>query len=212
MTVSSPVARLPAGPRSQAAHLAKAAKILFRHSARINCAESASGVMRMKHSSLGGFSGVIGEIGAIYEAAMEGNFADTLLDMLSFKLPDAVVLLLGQDTVEPSGNYIFQRGLSPRTEAHYSVDLATRNPWFQAEWQQPVGQVFHDDQILDRENFRATGFYADWLSEAGRLDCATGVVATDLFEDNVKARRNLSSRCVIPRRMTARCGPWPRTV
>lgn len=112
----------------------------------------------------------------IYESAFEGDYFQATLDLVKNEIPDAAIMLFGQDTVRPSGNYLLHRGLGDDAARSYVVDLATQNLWFQHQWQQEVGRVYQDRELLDRETFKETRFYRQWLRNWGALDCASGFV------------------------------------
>ena len=112
----------------------------------------------------------------LYDAAFEGDYFQATLDLVIQQLPDAVVLLYGQDTARISGNFLIQRGLSADATRAFGVDLADRNPWFEGQWRHEVGHVYRDGDILDRETLVETKFYKEWLSKWGALDHAAGFV------------------------------------
>lgn len=123
------------------------------------------------HSPVG-----LGNVEQIYDAALEGRLFEAVLDVLAQSLDGAAILLFGEDSVRTSGNFLLHRGLNSDAVRSYVAGLAVQNPWFQRQWQQLVGYVYQDDELLDRETFVETPFYKEWLSLQGPLDCATGLV------------------------------------
>lgn len=116
------------------------------------------------------------EIGALHEAALEGCFHDTALDLVAGHFPEAAVLYFRHDPAQPGGCGILHRGLGDGAMPALSPQLVRANPLMQAHRQRPVGAVFHGDALMARASFRATAFFRDWLAIAGEFDAATGVV------------------------------------
>lgn len=116
------------------------------------------------------------EIGALHEAALEGRFHERALDLVSAHFPQAAILYFRQDPAQPGGCGILHRGLGDGAMPALPLHLARANPLVHAHRQRPVGLVFHDDALMARAGFRATGFFRDWLCKAGEFDAATGVV------------------------------------
>ncbi|MXU66682.1 helix-turn-helix transcriptional regulator [Oceanomicrobium pacificus] len=116
------------------------------------------------------------ELEAIYDGALTGHLFETILTLLKDLLPDAAVMVLGQDTVIPGNNFLLQRGLGEDAMRSFATDLVVQNRWFERQWREPEGRVFHDTDMIDRATFRKTAYYKDWLSLYGPLVCATGLV------------------------------------
>src|SRR5690606_35765000 len=51
-----------------------------------------------------------------------------------------------------------------------------QNPWLEAQGKFAPYQVFHDDQILPREEAQRSPFYTEWLAPQGDFGASTGVV------------------------------------
>lgn len=113
---------------------------------------------------------------AIYESALEGDFPRTIISTLSARIPGAAILLYGQDTAELQGNFLLQNGLGEDADRLFMLSLSVRNAWFAKHWEQAVGRVYHDRELLDRASFMETRFYQEWLSKWGELTGAVGVV------------------------------------
>lgn len=116
------------------------------------------------------------EISLVTNAAFEGDLFNKVLDLVSRGFSSAAILVYGQDTVTPSGNFLLQRGLDFDAVRSYAVDLAVDNAWFRKQWQQPVGYVYRSRDLMGREEFAATRFYQSWLSKWGELEAAVGIV------------------------------------
>lgn len=116
------------------------------------------------------------EIGALYEAALEGRFESAVLDLSATRLPGAAVLLYREDSSQPAACGILHRGMGGAAMPPFPVRLARDNPLFAEHRRRPVGAVFHDHALMARTSFRATPFFRDWLALAGDFDAATGVV------------------------------------
>lgn len=116
------------------------------------------------------------EIGALYEAALEGRFQAGVLDLVGPRVPGAATLLYHEDSARPTACGILHRGLGGAAMPGFPPRLAAGNPLFRAHFRKPVGAVFHDGALMARASFRTSPFYRDWLSLAGDFDAATGVV------------------------------------
>ena len=116
------------------------------------------------------------EIGALYEAALEGRFQPAVLDLVASRIPGSAALLYREDSAQPAACGILHRGLGGVAMPGFPTRLAADNPLFRAHFRKPVGAIFHDAALMTRASFRACEFYRDWLSRAGDFDAATGVV------------------------------------
>ena len=72
----------------------------------------------------------------IYESALDDSFFDTVLDTLHCSLPGTAILLIGQDTRHPSGNFLLHRRLNSDAALPSMADLTIDNPWLQQLWQE----------------------------------------------------------------------------
>ena len=116
------------------------------------------------------------EIGALYEAALEGRFQPAVLDLVAARIPGAAALLYRQDSTQPAACGILHRGLGGLAMPAFPASLAANNPLFREHRRRPVGAVFSDTALMARSSFRATAFFRDWLAQGGDFDAATGVV------------------------------------
>lgn len=118
----------------------------------------------------------IEDIKQLYAAAFSGDFLNKIMDLIASRIAGVAVLFFGEDTVNPSGNFLLHRGLDADATRSFSVDLAADSVWFARQWQQDVGHVYHHRELLDLEEFKQTRFYTDWLSRRGAFEAAIGVV------------------------------------
>lgn len=112
----------------------------------------------------------------IYEMALGRSSWDSILDLLSAAFPDSLVLVTGHDLARHSSLVFSQRGLSPAAVQSYLSTHADHNPWLDGIGELAPFQVYHDDQILPRDQAAQTPFYKDWLARQGDYAAATGVV------------------------------------
>jgi DNA-binding CsgD family transcriptional regulator len=117
-----------------------------------------------------------GLTGSIYEMALGRAGWDGILDMLAAAFPGCLVLVSGDDVAARQNLVFSQRGLKPQAVSAYVAGFAARNPWLDGQAGQPVGHVFHDDQLLARDVAKQSEFYTQWLARQGEFDAGTGVV------------------------------------
>lgn len=112
----------------------------------------------------------------IYDMALGRSSWDSILDILSASLPGALVMVSGDDLATRTNLVFAQRGLSPAAVSAYVGTYAALNPWLEGQGNLTPYQVFHDDQILPRQEAMTTRFYTDWLAKQGDYTASTGVV------------------------------------
>lgn len=112
----------------------------------------------------------------IYAAAFEGDFYSVALDVLAHALPGAAVVIFGQNTVQLSGHFLLHRGLPVEIGHAYMTDLASKNAWFQRQWQQDVGVVYQDRDLVDVDDLRQGQVYRQLQSCSPPLERTMGVV------------------------------------
>lgn len=112
----------------------------------------------------------------LYRQALSGDFHDEILRLVSEILPDCAVLFIAQDTVDHTGNYLLHRGLDLDATRSFSVDITTQSIWFKRQWQQPVGAVFRQNDLIDPDEFKTTKFYRNWLVDRGAYEQSVGTV------------------------------------
>ena len=112
----------------------------------------------------------------IYELALGRSSWESILDLLSAAFPDCLVLVTGHDLAKRTSLVFSHRGLTPSAVQAYLSTYGTQNPWLDGQAQLAPFQVFHDDQILLREEAEKTAFYQDWLIKQGDFSAGTGVV------------------------------------
>ena len=112
----------------------------------------------------------------IYELALGRSSWENILDLLSAAFPGCVVLVSGHDLAKQASLVFSHRGLTPGAVQSYLSSYAPQNPWLEGQAQIAPFQVFHDDQILPRDEAEKTPFYKDWLAPQGDYSAGTGVV------------------------------------
>ena len=115
-------------------------------------------------------------ISSIYDMALGETSWESILDMLGAAFPDCVILVSGDDVSEQRNLSFSQRGLPAAATVAYLSSFAALNPWRRRQVDQPVNQVFHDDQLVPRKDTLETDFYRKWLGTYGKYDAGTGVV------------------------------------
>jgi len=115
-------------------------------------------------------------ISAIYEMALGRSNWDSILDILEATFPNKLVLVSGHDIVKRSNLLFSQRGLSPEGVSAYLAGVAEKNPWLPGMADLALYQIYHDDQLLPREESAASPFVSDWLTKQGDYLASTGIV------------------------------------
>lgn len=123
------------------------------------------------------------EIEKLYKAAFRGDGLSNILEVVSNKLPNVIVLLYGQDSVHLSENFLLHKGLDADASRSFAVDVAAQNLWSRQQWTQRVGKVYHNRDVLNDNKLTQTRIYKEWLSKWRGTDLATGVV---LFRKETK--------------------------
>ena len=113
---------------------------------------------------------------SIYEMALGRSSWDNILDILSAALPGCLVLATGHDLAQRRGLIFSQRGLSPAATSAYLSTYAGQHPWLSGQAELAPLLLFHDEQILPREQALETPFYREWLGRQGDYSAGTGVV------------------------------------
>lgn len=112
----------------------------------------------------------------IYDMALGRSNWDGILDILSAQFPGCLVLVSGDDLVNRTNIVFSQRGLTPTAVSAYVNTYAPINPWLDGQAALAPYQVFHDEQLITREEAKKSRFWTEWLSKQGNYDAATGVV------------------------------------
>lgn len=112
----------------------------------------------------------------IYGAARDESLLDVVLDTISAQIPGVVLILLAQDTLHPSENFILHRGL--KSDAVYPVmsSLAVGNCWLDRLWLQKCGEVFHDDDLASHDALVESKKAGKWNELMGPMVRTTGMV------------------------------------
>lgn len=153
-----------------------------------------------------------GEVSRLFAAALDAGFYDQILDLLAGRLPGCAVLLFSQNTTEENGNYLLHRGLDDDASRSFSVGISANSNWFRKEWQQPVGAVFDQRDLMDNEEFMATRFYREWLVHRGEVErCIGMVISRDGTRQTVLevrfSSKDQSAQSAPIRRMLTEVGP-----
>lgn len=115
-------------------------------------------------------------ISSIYDMALGRSSWDSILDILSASFPGCLVLVSGDDLVSRSNMVFAQRGLPPGAAAAYASTFAPLNPWLDGQAALAPHQVYHDDQLLSRDDAKKSPYWTEWLARYGDFEAATGVV------------------------------------
>jgi DNA-binding CsgD family transcriptional regulator len=115
-------------------------------------------------------------ISCIYDMALGRSSWDSILDILSASFPGCLVVVSGDDLVGRANIAFSQRGLPASAVAAYVNTFAALNPWLDGQAALAPYQVYHDDQLLPREEAHKSPYWTEWLARQGRYDAATGVV------------------------------------
>ncbi|HEX4297637.1 MAG TPA: hypothetical protein VHZ56_06400 [Devosia sp.] len=115
-------------------------------------------------------------LSSIYELALGRSSWDSVLDILSATFPGCLVLISGYDLTRRTSLVFSQRGLAPTAVSTYLANYADQNPWLAGTAELEPFQIYHDDQILPREQAQKTSFYTEWLMRQGDFSAGTGVV------------------------------------
>lgn len=117
-----------------------------------------------------------GVLERIYDSALDDTFFDTVLDTLHRFFPGTAILLIGQDTRHPSGNFMLHRGLNTDAILPSFADMTIDNPWLEKFWQRKEGVLFQDDDPAAQTDGPSSKTAKKWLTVMGSLACATGMV------------------------------------
>jgi DNA-binding CsgD family transcriptional regulator len=112
----------------------------------------------------------------IYDLALGRSSWDSILDILSASFPGCLVLVSGDDLVARTNIAFAQRGLQPAAAAAYVNTYSAINPWLEGASGLAPNQVYHDDQLVLRDEAQKSRYVTEWLAPQGAYDAATGVV------------------------------------
>jgi DNA-binding CsgD family transcriptional regulator/PAS domain-containing protein len=112
----------------------------------------------------------------IYDMALGRSGWDAILDILSASFPGCLILLSGDDLASRTNIVFAHRGLKASAAAAYVNTFAALNPWLDGQAGLAPHQVYHDDQLLEREAASRTPFWQQWLAPVGDFGAGTGVV------------------------------------
>lgn len=112
----------------------------------------------------------------IYNAALEGNFLDRVLQLIDREMDGAAVTVFGIDTQDHKHNFLLHRGLCTDAAVLHINNLMVDNPWLAAQWLQPVGAVYQDSDLMKAGEIRDWPRHKDWFAMLCGLKLATGLV------------------------------------
>lgn len=112
----------------------------------------------------------------IYQSALCGDFLDLVLNCVTKTLGDIPVTLFGVDTQDHRKNFFLQRGLCTEEALLHINKLMVDNPWLNAQWRQPVGVVYQDDDLLPQSELHQWSKRKEWNAVLSDHKFATGIV------------------------------------
>ena len=113
---------------------------------------------------------------SIYDAAIEGNLLEVMLDCVAQAAPGSVVVLIGQDSLRENAGFLLHRGLPSDAVRSYAARALGHDNWLQHQWRQPVGRVYHEAEFNDRPSGAKASGYLDWLNSQSAFGGVAGVV------------------------------------
>lgn len=112
----------------------------------------------------------------IYQSALHGDFLDCVLQCITEALGDTPITIFGVDTQDHKKNFFLQRGLHTEEALLHIYNLMVENPWLNAQWRQPVGSVYQDDDLLTKTEIGNWSKQREWNAVLGDHKLATGLV------------------------------------
>ncbi|MCO4849130.1 MAG: helix-turn-helix transcriptional regulator [Yoonia sp.] len=112
----------------------------------------------------------------IYDAAFKETLIEVILDTISAQLPGMVVVLLGQDSLRPAGNFLLNRGLKADAVSPIMAGLAVGNSSLDRLWEQKCGEIYHDNDLMSRDTLVASSKARHWHEMMGSMVRSTGMV------------------------------------
>ncbi|WP_293485518.1 PAS domain-containing protein [Phenylobacterium sp.] len=106
----------------------------------------------------------------IYDAALAPAHWDVALTHLVSRFGEDrwdVAMLLWERVSPPAGRFLGACGVHAMAQHGYVHVFAGANDWSVRGHRQPVGSVFHSDQLIDRAAFRRSPFFTEYLDSYG---------------------------------------------
>jgi DNA-binding CsgD family transcriptional regulator len=106
----------------------------------------------------------------IYEAALVPAHWDIALTTMMDRFAPKewhVAFVVWERLSPAAGRFIGSTGVHPIAQQSYLAHFAGRQEWSVRGHALPLGQVVHSDDLIDRESFRATSFYKNFLGPWG---------------------------------------------
>jgi DNA-binding HTH domain-containing proteins len=113
-------------------------------------------------------------IGGIYAAVVDSGSMQALVDLFHRALPGLPILLYGQDTRDPSGNFLLQHGFGRDVERAYMTGLHLDDPYVVRQWAEPVGGIYDEREV--RGAMDVSALHRQFLAACPDADGAAGVV------------------------------------
>ncbi|MBW8815053.1 MAG: helix-turn-helix transcriptional regulator [Caulobacterales bacterium] len=104
----------------------------------------------------------------IYEAAIApGHWEVALTRLLDSFAPTTwdCAMLIWERVSPASGRFVGSAGVHARARQAYAHAFAGSQPWSVRGHELPVGSVCHSDALVDREVFRESAFFTDYLAD-----------------------------------------------
>ena len=115
-------------------------------------------------------------VGKLYKSALNGDLCDAVLDCVVKNLKGTPAIIFGVDTVNHANNFLLHRGLCTEAVVLHISNLNVGNPWLEAQWRQPVGSVYQDNDMITEDEMRAWSRHKEWYGMLGSNRHATGIV------------------------------------
>lgn len=112
----------------------------------------------------------------IYSAAFEGDLHEATLSLVSAAFPDAVVMMIGQDSSRLGGNFFLHRGGPAEFGRAFPGELGLEAGWLKRQWDMEVGRIYHDRDLGPVDLVNAGPVGRALCAENPALDRCTGVV------------------------------------
>jgi len=112
----------------------------------------------------------------LYKSALHGELCDAVLDCVVQNLKGTPAIIFGVDTVNHAHNFLLHRGLCTEAVVLHTNNLHVGNPWLAAQWNQPVGAVYQDSDLISDADMRAWPRHKEWYGMLGTNRHATGIV------------------------------------
>ena len=114
-------------------------------------------------------------VGAIYSAAAEPSMWESFFALLSRSFGNARVGFHCHDHSFGTGIGDLAYGFDPEFVASYRQEYASLNPYTRAQAVRPIGEVQPGTSLLDRDQFRKTRWYQEWICPQEDIGAGAGI-------------------------------------